>query len=291
MQSARNRGMIKPIALSATHMECRDLHESMAVLTDLLAFEKVAEKPGEAILKHPNTHWLLVVHEAGPDAPTKQMHNHWGVRVATTEEVDRAYEYLNAHKAEYKLGAIGRPLWNHGSYSCYFVEPGTNGWEIESYEAVNRKESAKAKAGGVRGPHWTSHFPEERFPGRGYVPQGFTHGTLVARDMNVNRKFYTEVLGLEVHQANDHVIYVKHPNTKTYIVCAERKAFKVFSPNFRNTLTVESNEAVKEAYRLLSEEGDSLGVTELFPINENGSSNSFFFRDPGTNCWEITSHP
>jgi catechol 2,3-dioxygenase-like lactoylglutathione lyase family enzyme len=289
MEFTGDGSMIKPIALSATHMECRDLQESMAVLTDLLAFEKVAEKPGEATLKHPNTHWLLVLHEAGPDAPTKQMHNHWGVRVATMEEVDRAYEYLNAHKAEYKLGHIGKPLWNHGSYSCYFVEPGTNGWEIESYEAVNRKESAKAKAGGVRGPHWSTPFPEERFPGRGYVPQGFTHGTLVARDMNVNRKFYTEVLGLEVHQANDHVIYVKHPDTRTYIVCAERKDFRVFSPNFRNTLTVESNEAVKQAYRRFAEAGQALGVTELFPINENGSSVSFCFRDPGTNCWEITS--
>ena len=77
--------MIKPVALSATHMECRNLTESMAVMTDLLAFEKIAEKPGEATLKHPNTHWLLVLHDAGPDAPTKQMHNHWGVRVATTQ--------------------------------------------------------------------------------------------------------------------------------------------------------------------------------------------------------------
>ncbi len=281
--------MIKPVALSATHMECRNLTESMAVMTDLLAFEIIAEKPGEAILKHPNTHWLLVLHEAGPDAPTKQMHNHWGVRVATTEEVDKAYEYLNAHKTEYKLGQIGKPLWNHGSYSCYFTEPGTNGWEIESYEAVNRKESAKAKAGGVRGPHWTSPFPEERFPARGYVPQGFTHGTLVARDMNVHRKFYTEVLGLEVHQANDHVIYVKHPNTRTYIVCAERKDFKVFSPNFRNTLTVESNEAVKQAYRRFADAGQALGVTELLALQENNSSASFYFRDPGTNCWEIAS--
>jgi catechol 2,3-dioxygenase-like lactoylglutathione lyase family enzyme len=289
MELTRDKGLIKPVALSATHMECRNLTQSMAVMTDLLAFEKIAEKPGEAILKHPNTHWLLVLHGAGPDAPTKQMHNHWGVRVATTQEVDKAYEYLSAHKTEYKLGQIGKPLWNHGSYSCYFTEPGTNGWEIESYEAVNRKESAKAKAGGVRGPHWTSPFPEERFPGRGYVPQGFTHGTLVARDMNVHRKFYTEVLGLEVHQANDHVIYVKHPNTRTYIVCAERKDFKVFSPNFRNTLTVESNEAVKQAYRRFAAAGHALGITELFPLQQNGSSASFYFRDPGTNCWEITS--
>ena len=91
--------MIHTTALAATHMECRNLQESLAVMTELLAFEKMSEKPGEATLKHPNTHWKLVLHEAGPDAPAKPMHNHWGVRVVSPEEVDRAYEYLLAHKA------------------------------------------------------------------------------------------------------------------------------------------------------------------------------------------------
>jgi catechol 2,3-dioxygenase-like lactoylglutathione lyase family enzyme len=281
--------MIKPIALSATHMECRSLDESVPVLTDLLAFEKVGEKPGEVTLKHPNTHWLLVVHEAGPHAPTKQMHNHWGVRVATNAEVDKAYEYLVAHKEEYKLSQVGKPLWNHGSYSCYFLEPGTNGWEIECYEAVMRKESTAQKVGAVRMPHWTAPLTEQRFPGRGYVPQGFTHGTLVANDIKVNWDFYVKVLGLEVHQANDHVIYVKHSSTRTYIVCAERNDFKVFSPNFRNTLTVDSKEAVRQAHRWLGESGKDLGVTELFPLQESNGTACFYFRDPGTNCWEITS--
>ncbi len=146
--------MIQPIALSATHMECRNLKDSMAVMTELLAFEKIAEKPGEATLKHPNSPWILVLHEAGADAPAKPMHNHWGVRVLTTEEVDRAYEYLSAHRQQYNLGAIGKPTWSHGSYSCYFVEPGTNGWEIECYEDFSRKEAAAQKFGGVKKPHW-----------------------------------------------------------------------------------------------------------------------------------------
>lgn len=281
--------MLKPIALAATHMECRSLQESVPVLTDLLAFEKVSERSGEVTLKHPNTHWLLVVHEAGPDAPVKQMHNHWGVRVATNAEVDNAYEYLNAHKAEYKISQIGKPLWNHGSYSCYFIEPGTNGWEIECYEAVMRKEATAQKVGAVRTPHWTAPLTEERFPGRGYIPQGFTHGTLVANDIKINWDFYVKVLGLEVHQANDHVIYVKHPSTKTYVVCAERKDFKVFSPNFRNTLAVESKAAVEAAHHWLSESGKDLGVSELMPLQESNGAASFFLRDPGTNCWEITS--
>lgn len=281
--------LIKPVALSKTHMECRNLCESMAVMTDLLAFERISERPGEAMLKHPNSPWVLVLHEAGPDAPAKPMHNHWGVRVMTTEEVDRAYEYLSAHKAQYKLGAIGKPTWSHGSYSCYFVEPGTNGWEIECYEDFSRKEAAAQKFGGVKKPHWEDRYPEERFSGRGYVPQAFTHGTLVSRDMEVSKQFYTQVLNLEVHRFSSHVIYVKHPSTKTYIVCALREDPKVFSPNFRNTLTVESKDAVKAAYAEFSAAGKQLGVTELFPFQESKGSASFCFRDPGTNCWEIAA--
>jgi catechol 2,3-dioxygenase-like lactoylglutathione lyase family enzyme len=281
--------MIKPAALSATHMECRNLAESMAVMTDLLAFEIVSEKPGVATLKHPNTHWLLVLHEAGPDAPAKPMHNHWGVRVVTNAEVDRAYEYLVANKAKYKLGQIGKPTWSHGSYSLYFTEPGTNGWEIECYESFQRKEATAVKFGAVKVDHWARLMPESRFAGRGYVPQGFTHGTLVASDMEASGRFYLDVLGLEVHPFNDHVIYVKHPSTKTYVVCAERKDFKVFSRNFRNTLTVESREAVRDAYRRFSDDGKALGVTELFALEENGAAASFCLRDPGTNCWEIIS--
>jgi catechol-2,3-dioxygenase len=281
--------MIKPVELTASHMECRNLKESQAVMTDLLAFETISENAGEATLKHPNSHWLLVLHDAGPQAPAKPMHNHWGVRVMTTEEVDRAYEYLTAHKAQYKLGAIGKPTWSHGSYSCYFVEPGTNGWEIECYEDFTRKEAAAQKFGGVKKPHWEEVYPESRFPGRGYVPQGFTHGTLVALDIEANKNFYLNVLNLEVHRFSSHVIYVKHPSTRTYVVCAVRENPKVFSPNFRNTLTVESREAVKDAYRQFSASGRELGVSELFPLDENHTAAWFYFRDPGTNCWEIRS--
>jgi catechol 2,3-dioxygenase-like lactoylglutathione lyase family enzyme len=201
--------------------------------------------------------------------------------------VDRAYEYLTAHKAQYKLGAIGKPTWSHGSYSCYFVEPGTNGWEIECYEAVNRKDAAAQSFGRVKMPHWSKEYPEERFPGRGYVPQGFTHGTSVAADLQESQAFYAEALGLEVHRFSSIVVYVKHPKTRTYIVCAQRKDIKVHSPNFRNTLSMESREAVRAAHRELGENASPWGVRELFPLQETSSSAAFFFRDPGSNCWEL----
>jgi hypothetical protein len=85
------------------------------------------------------------------------------------------------------------------------------------------------------------------------------------------------------------VIYVKHPSTKTYIVCALRENPKVFSPNFRNTLSLASKDAVKDAYREFEQSGKDLGVNELSPCQENSGAASFCFRDPGTNCWEIAS--
>jgi len=281
--------MLRSTGLTQTHMECRYLKDSAPVLTDLLAFEKVGEGPGEATFKHPNTAWLITLHEAGPDAPAKQMHNHWGVRVATTEEVDAAYEHLAAHKDKYKIDQIGKPTYNHGSYSVYFLEPGTNGWEIECYAEALRKDVWKTRVGGVRAPHWEEPFPAERFPGRGYVPQGFTHGTLACADLQKSWKFYSDALGLEVHQANPHVVYVKHPNTKPYIVCAVRPEWKTFSPNFRFTIGLESTDAVEEAHRSFAASAKDLGVTELRDVTRDGARTSFLLSDPDRNWWEIAA--
>ena len=97
------------------------------------------------------------------------------------------------------------------------------------------------------------------------------------------------VLNLDAHRFSDNVIYIKHPTSKTFVVCALRQNAPVFSPNFRNTLTVASKDAVIEAYRKFSESGKELGVRELLPLQESNGFASFCFRDPGTNCWEIAA--
>lgn len=47
--------VIRPVALSCTHMEARSLAESVPFLTDLLAFQVEREEPGAVTLKHPNS--------------------------------------------------------------------------------------------------------------------------------------------------------------------------------------------------------------------------------------------
>lgn len=283
--------MIPSIALSHAHAETSSLNDSLAVLTEFLGFEKLAEKPGSTTLKHPSSAWLLVLNDGGSAAPKKEHHDHYGVRVAANDEIQAAYAHLLAHGEEYRLSEIREPQYSHGSLSVYFDEPGGNTWEIECFETLLRKQSAGggARLGGVRAPHWKTPLAPQSFPGRGYVAQAFTHGTLACADDKVSGEFYEEVLGLEVHQAYKDVVYVKHRHAAHYVVCLARAVGpNPFSPNFRYTLAVESPAAVEQAHDDLAKRRAELGLMELGPVEAQESMASFLLRDMDGNWWEVS---
>ena len=281
--------MLKPIALVNGHYECRSLKQTVPILTDLLALEVVEEKSGEVTLKHPNTDWLLIFHEGGTQAPDKPLRNHYGVRVATNGEIERADAYLEKMKDQYQI-EIMKPRNHHFARSVHFFEPGGNWWEIESYELA-----VKAGMGENVLPHWKSLLPEEKFPGRGYVPQALSHGTMECYDLDRSRQFYREVLGLEVvapsPSAKPH--YVKHPATPWYIVSLQvpLSEKKILGPNQRFTLALDSARSVEEAQRWLKESGKEAGITGLTEISDRNGVVSFLLSDPDSNWWEIASPP
>jgi len=280
---------MSPTALAEAHMECRSLAETVPVLTDFLALHQVDRASDTAVMRHPNTGWTLFVHEAGPEATPKEMHNHYGVRVQTKGEVDAAHAYLMAHKDEYGISDVSEPEFSHGSYSVYLREPGTNGLEIECYEAVLQKESGGTRLGGVRSNHWDTPLDASWFPGRGYVPQALTHGTLACGDVAASKRFYADVLGLEVHDAyGDRVVYIKHPARKHFIVCARRSEFQTHTPNFRFTLTLGSAAEVRAAHDRLAT-APEVGVTELRAMQTENGRTFFFVSDPDKNWWEIAA--
>ena len=91
---ASSKPAVESLGIVKGHYECHSLDESLPVLSELLALETVDRRDKEATMKHPNTDWLLVVHESGPDVEDKPFRNHYGVRVTNNQEVDRAYGYL-----------------------------------------------------------------------------------------------------------------------------------------------------------------------------------------------------
>lgn len=276
--------MLKTTGLIAGHYECRSLKETLPVFTDLLAMEIVEQKAGEATLKHPNTNWRLIVHEGGPDAPEKTFDNHYGFRVGAHEEVEAAWKYIEAHKEKYRLSKITKPQSAHFAYSIYFREPGGNHLEIEYYNPGGALHGRSHTAG-----HWENPLTNERFPGRGYLPQAFTHGTLQCDNVERSRRFYVEVLGLEIAAGFNTAQYIKHPSSPWYIVVLQRTPRQYLAPVNRFTLLLGSAIAVEQAHREFAEKGDSLGISELRELeNTNGTAN-FIFSDLDKNWWELTS--
>jgi catechol 2,3-dioxygenase-like lactoylglutathione lyase family enzyme len=268
--------MLKPIGLTHGHYECRVLDETLPIFTDLLAMKVVERSQGQAVVQHPNTSWRLVVHEGGPDAPDKPQNNHYGVRVAHAAEIDAAFAYLDAHKARYKL-RVARPRAQHFANSLYFREPGGNTLEIEYYDP-----QAAAEGRSIAAPHWQRELSESEFPGRGYVPQALTHGTLECNDKDASAAFYRDVLGLQIAGGGRISVYVKHDATPWYLVVLPiPKRKKPLRPVNRLTLTMASADEVEKAHRELS----GISSLEVQPMDDA----SFLFADLDRNWWEVRS--
>ena len=280
--------MIKPIGLTHGHYECRSFKHTIPILEEVLAFEKIGEMNGNLIMKHPNTDWLLVVHEGGPNAPDKPRLNHYGVRVATNKEVDNAREYLLSKQSEFGLIEVDKLQNRHLAHSVHFIEPGGNTWEIESYEMA-----VKVGLGANVSIPWKTPLPDERFPGRGFIPQALTHGTITCLNLEASRRFYTEVLGLDVVSPSRSVKphYIKHASTPWYVVSLEKRPEerKLLTPLQRYTVTVQSVADVTEAHRRLKESAASIGVTELGELEESAGALAFMLSDLDRNWWEVTS--
>jgi catechol 2,3-dioxygenase-like lactoylglutathione lyase family enzyme len=175
-----------------------------------------------------------------------------------------------------------------GSYSMFFVEPGGNYWEIESYE--NRHKAGLPEH--IAYP-WKTKLTEDEFPGRGYIPQAMTHGTIECVNLNASVKFYREALGLDVitHVPTIRPHDIKHPSTPWYVVSLEipERNRKYLTPLQRHTVTVESAAALIKAHQELQARQAEFGITAIEAIKEITDGQSFLVSDLDRNWWEIAA--
>ena len=277
---------IESLGIVKGHYECNFLEKTVPVLSELLALKAVGQREKEVMMKHPNTDWLLVVHESGPDAPDKPFRNHYGVRVADNAEVDRAYEYLLSRKEQLGLKKVVMRNERSGSYSVFFVEPGGNYWEIESYQ--HRHEAGLPED--VSYP-WAKSLTEEQFTGRGYIPQAFTHGTVECNDWQSSVKFYTEGLGMEMitHVTTPKPHNIKHPSRPWYVVSLEvpERSRKYLGPLQRFTIAVQTPAQLSEGRDALDARRAEFAIHEISRIQDSEDGQSFMLCDLNRNWWEI----
>jgi catechol-2,3-dioxygenase len=276
--------MSKPIGLINGHFECRSLDATLPIFTDLLALEIVERDNHLAVVKHPNTDWLLIVHEGGSDAPPKPHNNHYGFRVAHHTEVEAAYTYINANKEKYGIKSVSKPHEAHFAYSVYLKEPGGNDLEIEYY---NPRASAHGRH--IAAAPWKQLLAEDRFPGRGYIPQAMSHGTLQCDNKDASQRFYEEVLGLQIAGGGHRSVYIKHPATPWYIVVLPDGHRQYLSPVNRFALRLSSSDEVIRKHDEFKKSGTEIGITHVDSLQQSDKVASFIFSDLDRNWWEFTS--
>jgi catechol 2,3-dioxygenase-like lactoylglutathione lyase family enzyme len=274
--------LLQPEGLIHGHYECKTLDQTLPIFTDLFAAEVTGRQDDTALVRHPNTDWTIIVHAAGAEAPDKPHGNHYGFRVADHTEVEAAHAYITEHQQQYGLVSVSEPAAGHFAYSIYVGEPGGNAIELEYYNVKAASHGRQIAAG-----HWDAPLPEDRFPGRGYIPQALSHGTAQCDDKETSNAFYIEVLGLDIMGGGKVSTYIGHAESPWYVVVLPARERTYLRPINRYTLKVATAADVLDAYDKLGKL--NAGVNRLCHLKEDSGEASFIFSDLDHNWWEITS--
>jgi hypothetical protein len=132
---------VRPTSIIAGTLVTRDLGRTRRMCEGVLDLECVEPGPGRLVVRekghrpgearHGEPYWVLEISEVAEIDVPQEMLNHWGVSVGSQAAVDRAYEQVEAHKAEFGLGRVQKPRFRNGSYAFYFVDGDSNWWEVE----------------------------------------------------------------------------------------------------------------------------------------------------------------
>ena len=115
------------------------------------------------------------------------------------------------------------------------------------------------------------------------------HGTLECADIIKTRRFYEEVLGLEVIQTSPLSLMIRKGTNHTYAVVETGKADKEMPMLNHNGLDVGSPEEVDAAYELLQQVKDVYGIRKIQKPRRAHGDYAFFFCDLDGNWWEIVA--
>ena len=117
-----------------------------------------------------------------------------------------------------------------------------------------------------------------------------SHGTVECADLELARKFYTEVLGLEVVQTSA-VSLMMRLNSQTMVACVQHKGGTSGGVFNHFGFDVATREEVDKAYQLVKTVADEYELKKVSkPVDQHGTY-SFYLIDRDDNWWEILTNP
>jgi catechol 2,3-dioxygenase-like lactoylglutathione lyase family enzyme len=115
------------------------------------------------------------------------------------------------------------------------------------------------------------------------------HGTLECVDLARTRRFYEEVLGLDVIQTSPISLMIRKGYDHVYAVVETGKAAREQDIMNHNGLEVEGDEAVDRCYEKLMAVQDEYGLRKIQKPHKQHGNYAFYFMDLDGNWWEIVS--
>jgi catechol 2,3-dioxygenase-like lactoylglutathione lyase family enzyme len=140
--------IVKSTQLSHGTLEIRHFAASRRFYEEFLGLECVRHtKPAMCIRK--GSAWHIICVEVGDKVHPQHIMNHWGIDVASREEVDLAYRAALEHQKTYGIKKVTRPGDQHGAYSFYIEDLDSNWWEIQHAPNQHEEFFSREDLGGV----------------------------------------------------------------------------------------------------------------------------------------------
>jgi catechol 2,3-dioxygenase-like lactoylglutathione lyase family enzyme len=115
-----------------------------------------------------------------------------------------------------------------------------------------------------------------------------SHGTLHCTDIAKTRRFYEEVLGLEVIQTSPISLMIRKGTGHVYAVVEQPVGLHPPMDFFNhNGLDVSSKAEVQQARALIMQVKEEWGIRKVLPVSMLHGEPNFFFMDFDGNWWEI----
>ncbi|MBT3917018.1 MAG: VOC family protein [Rhodospirillaceae bacterium] len=118
-----------------------------------------------------------------------------------------------------------------------------------------------------------------------------SHGTLISKDLDTTRQFYTDFFGLEVIRTSDISLMARLGGDHVYAVVENKKHDQEMGFLFHNGLDVASDSEVDAAHKVAVEQKEKWGLSKISNPKTQHGTYSFYFWDMDGNCWEILSNP
>lgn len=129
-RSHSNTLLNRPVMLSHGTITCRNLAASRRFYEEFLGLDCVRHVERGLLLRK-GGYCAIVCLEVGDHVKPVDRQHHWGIDLASREEVDRALALAHEHQEKYGIQKISRITEHHGDYSFYFKDLDGNYWEFQ----------------------------------------------------------------------------------------------------------------------------------------------------------------